>query len=64
MEVSLPVEEEVFTTNRTFLEELNVKNCPKQVSHCTPSNGTNVTDLLIWDEKLSSDEMLSWTKCR
>ena len=60
----LPMNEKKGVVNGQFLEELVVKNCPDEVKHCFSSLGTNLTDLAIWSNSLTSDQMTDWTMCR
>ena len=51
-------------TNRTFLKETYIQNCRGQQDICVTDSEASVTDLSIWDEALSSDELVNWTTCR
>ena len=61
---SLPLKEKKIIVNQQFLEELVAKNCSIELQHCTSSIGANVTDVSIWTNSLTSDQMIIWTKCR
>ena len=62
--VSLQDVDEKIAVDKSFLAELGAKNCSDESRYCISDMGTNVTDLSIWSTSLSTDEMISWTKCR
>ena len=48
-----------------ILSDLKANNCSyNKEKLCVNEAGTIVGDLVVWDEALATDEMVSWTTCR
>ena len=43
---------------------MKLKTCSNIGGQCTDDMGVSVTDISIWDEALTGDELIKWTTCR
>ena len=50
---------------RGILSDMRANNCSyNKKQPCVNSAGTIVGDLVVWEEALETNEMISWTTCR